>query len=283
MKDLKPPITYDEQIAKLEQRGCSITDKEQTKKILSQINYYKISAYLLPFKTQNDKYQNIDFNRLYNIYLFDRELRNLILEMIEPIETDLKTKLAYYCAHKYGSEGYLNKNNFNAMHNHTKFLETIEKLKRKQKDKLYVKHHKKNYNSRFPIWVMVEMFSLTTTSIFYSDLKISDQKQIAHLYRINYAKLKSWFHCITILRNICAHTDRVYYNTFTQIPKGFNNNSRNRSLWPLFVIIKELYPDKNTWNNEILSRFKNLIKKYESHIDLYHLGFEIDFQNNLKK
>lgn len=40
--DLKKPLTYDEQIIKLENHGLIITDKIFAKKVLSTLNYYRI-------------------------------------------------------------------------------------------------------------------------------------------------------------------------------------------------------------------------------------------------
>jgi len=46
---LKSPKTFEEQIAILRQHGLKIEDENIAIDILSKLNYYRFSAYLLPF------------------------------------------------------------------------------------------------------------------------------------------------------------------------------------------------------------------------------------------
>jgi len=43
---------------------------------------------------------------------------------------------------------------------------------------LVVKHHQGKYGGQFPIWVIIEFFSMGMLSYCYSDLKSEDQKTI---------------------------------------------------------------------------------------------------------
>jgi abortive infection bacteriophage resistance protein len=80
MLPLKQPITYDQQVEKLRSRGCQVTGVPFCTKVLSQINYYRLSAYFLPFKKPDGNYlPGTDFNDIYQIYEFDRKLRDLLL------------------------------------------------------------------------------------------------------------------------------------------------------------------------------------------------------------
>jgi abortive infection bacteriophage resistance protein len=109
MVQLKPPTTYSWQLEKLRSRGCQISDIPLCEKVLSRINYYRLSAYFLPSqKTNGDYIPGTDFNMVYQIYEFDRKLRNLIFAAIEEVEIYLRSKFAYYHAHKYGAFGYMN-------------------------------------------------------------------------------------------------------------------------------------------------------------------------------
>jgi hypothetical protein len=53
--EIKKPATFDQQIEKLINRGCAIGDPNLCKNTLHRINYYRLSAYFLPFKV-GDKY-----------------------------------------------------------------------------------------------------------------------------------------------------------------------------------------------------------------------------------
>ena len=55
--ELKHPTTYDEQIDKLISRGCDIKSNEDAHSTLSSINYYRLSAYFLPFKKADGNYK----------------------------------------------------------------------------------------------------------------------------------------------------------------------------------------------------------------------------------
>jgi len=44
---LKPPSSYEQQIAKLRDHGCTVSDEAFCEEVLSRISYYRLSAYLL--------------------------------------------------------------------------------------------------------------------------------------------------------------------------------------------------------------------------------------------
>ncbi|MCZ9890109.1 hypothetical protein [Brachyspira hyodysenteriae] len=48
--DIKRPYKYEEQLQKLKDRGCIINDDKKCISILESVNYYRFSAYFLPFK-----------------------------------------------------------------------------------------------------------------------------------------------------------------------------------------------------------------------------------------
>ncbi|UOF90092.1 Abi family protein [Fodinisporobacter ferrooxydans] len=68
---LKPPATFEEQIQILKSRGLIIEDEDFAIRTLKKINYYRLSAYGLSLK-QNDQYQpGVTFNQIYALYEFD--------------------------------------------------------------------------------------------------------------------------------------------------------------------------------------------------------------------
>lgn len=77
--ELKPATTFDEQIDLLRQRNCLINDEAFCKQVLRQINYYRFSAYFLPFRTKNGSYlEGTNFRRVYRIYEFDGKMRQVL-------------------------------------------------------------------------------------------------------------------------------------------------------------------------------------------------------------
>ncbi|MCD8295066.1 MAG: Abi family protein [Clostridia bacterium] len=105
---MKQPKTYDEQVSILEMKGFIIEDRQECIKFLREANYYRFSAYLLPYKLPDGTYKpNIPLKRIQNIYEFDGKLSNWIFHCIEKIEFYIRSQIAYYYGHKYGSLGYL--------------------------------------------------------------------------------------------------------------------------------------------------------------------------------
>ena len=283
MLEIKSPRTYEEQVEKLTQRGCIISDKDACKRVLASVNYYRLSAYFLPFKVKGGLYsKGTTFKQIYHIYEFDRKLRNILFAALEVIEISLRTRLAYLHGHKYGALGYLDSSNFNNKHNENKFKELLKTEIARNQKLPFVKHHLVKYHGAFPIWVIIELFGFGMTSYFYADLHTTDKKDIAKQYKVNYKNLESWLRCLTDLRNVCAHHGRLYYMIFSSSPSGLNiSESAKRRLWGLMLVLKSVYPSRYKWQLEVLPQLESLFSNYSSHINLDHLAFPEDWFHQL--
>ena len=284
---IKQPKTYDQQVEIIRSKGFVINNDTECIEFLEQANYYRLSAYFLPFRKKDGTYfENINFNRIQRIYEFDSRLRGLLFNCIEKIELYLRTQLAYYSGHAYGSLGYIDENNYNEKHNHEKFMKLLNACIEENRNTLVVKHHKEKYNGVFPVWVMIEFFSMGMLSYFYADLQSRDQKSIAkEVYGTSVACLKSWLRCITDLRNRCAHYSRLYYWSFTalpKMPKGLDV-PQNRKLFLQVLVLKLLYPDKKEWNSKVMMELRAIIEEYENDISLKHIGFPLDWYEQLER
>ena len=120
--DVKEPITYDEQVKRISEKGFVIDDVNSCKKFLNQASYYRLLAYYLPFKKKDGTYfKGIPFSRIQRIYEFDSQLLGLISEIIEQIEFYLRTQLSYHLSHTYGALCYMVNSTFNSRHNDDAF------------------------------------------------------------------------------------------------------------------------------------------------------------------
>lgn len=286
MASLKPPTTYKQQLDILRQRNVVISDEHQCLYALEHINYYRLTAYLLPFKQHDDSYiPGTELDTAYKLYEFDRYLRGLLLSAVEVVEIYFRAKLAYFHSHNYGPEGYMNPANFSPHHDHQKFVENFNREVNSNSRSLIVKHHVQQYQSHFPLWAAVELFSFGMISRFYSDLTTKDQKTLSYnMYGNKYnAGVKSWLKCCTDLRNICAHYGRLYFRVFPSVPaKAPGSKDQNSRLFGSVFALKSLYPDSNIWNDEILSQLKKLIDANEC-VSLDHIGFPHNWETLLKK
>ena len=285
--NIKQPTTHNQQIELMKSRGCNINDEVFCEDVLSKVNYYRLTAYFLPFRNNDGiTYRpGTNFTQIYNIYEFDKQLRNIIISVIEDIEIYTRTKIAYYHAHKYGSLGYEDSLNYDKQHKHTVFKKIIAEEIKKNQNVLFVKHHLNNYDGKLPIWAIVELFSFGMLSRFYSDLPLSDRKNLAkELYGVDESIARSWLQCSTNLRNICAHYGRLYFRLLGAIPTTPKGHSfiLDRQLFSALTMLKLMYPDKKKWNKFITS-FQRLITKYSDFIQLQHMGMPDHWKKMLRK
>jgi len=274
---MKNPTKFEQQLQLLKSRGLVVENEENCLEYLRYINYYRLSAYLLPFKrADNTFFSDTTFEQVRRIYEFDRQLRILLLSAIEEIELFLRTQLAYHSARTHGALGYLEEKHYNSYHNHEKFLQSIETAITNNKNTPVVKHHNAEYGGKFPIWVIVDFFSIGNLSYFYSDLLVEDKKHIAkELFGASYPFLDSWMKCITVLRNRCAHYSRLYYTFFTdtpRIPTAINYKCTKR-IFDQILMLKFLYTQKPKWNTSVVLPLETLVSEYQYNISFKHIGF----------
>jgi len=287
---VKPFKSYDKQIEILRSRGCVVESDEECRQQLARINYYRLSAYFLPYKNHDESYvRKVSFRRVIDTYEFDRRLQNILMLAIEEAEINLRSKLAYYHANQYGPLGYMDPETHAPGYNHAAFLKLFWGQVSSNDTSLVAKHHMREYGGNFPIWVAVEFFSFGMLSRFYSDLKPSDRRRLAHDVYIcgDPDGIKSWLRCCTDLRNICAHYGRLYYRIFSAIPRGITVSGREgdkyaqRRLFSSIMALRKLYPDPVKWDSEVVEAISALIERYENSIELWHIGFPEDWKSEL--
>lgn len=283
----KPPLKYEEQLEKLKKRGCIINDDKKCISILESVNYYRLSAYFLPFKLDDGNYkEGLSFDRVFSIYEFDRKLHGILFNALEETEIFLRSKIAYFHAHEYGALGYMDKANFSVKAElHENFIENFKREIDKNKNILFVKHHIYKYGGEFPIWAASEMFTFGMLSKFFANMTCQDRENLSNdIYKTNPKFVGSWLRCCTDLRNICAHYGRLYFRTFSAAPSGIDNleEKSKRKLFGAILSLKKLYPFKDKWNNETLKKLMSLVDEHKSDIDLEHIGFSYNWIEELK-
>ncbi|MFI3594221.1 Abi family protein [Streptococcus uberis] len=284
--------TWSEQIEKLKDHGCEeFSSIENAEKILQRVNYYRLTAYFLPFRddvTQKYDSSKVSFDKIYNIYTFDTKLRHLLLEYLEEIELYFKTQIAYCHSRDYGPLAYNYADNFNNFHKHDNFLRKLDEELEYHKKTLVYKHHVEKYENEFPLWVMIEFFTFGMVSRFYSDMPSKIQQEISKNLNLKPAQTRTYMEVVTVLRNYCAHFNRLYYSTFSvvpnQLPAFMNENIKIKNrLLPQIYALKSLYFDNEKWNDNFLPRLTDLIETYSNDIHLHHIGFTDNWSQILRK
>ena len=128
MTKTKEFLSVDELIKTIKEKGVKIENEELVKNILIKNNYYVIMGYKSLFLDKNHNYkENVNFENIYNLYLFDRKLKLLLLNSLLDIENIIKTSITNRFCKMYGfkEDNYLDKNNYNTNH---KYLEKCNLL-----------------------------------------------------------------------------------------------------------------------------------------------------------
>ena len=200
--------TFDEQIEILKSRGLQFNDEMRAKQLLQNISYYRMSGYWYPLLA--DKQNHIFksgalFEHAYSIYKFDAKLRSLILSEISKIEVAVRTQIAYVMSHNYDGLWFTDSSLFKNPAKHAKTLSKIdEEYSRSDED--FVTAFKVKYTDHFPpSWITLEITSLGTLSLLYSNLKDGVSKRtIARYFGVADSVMVSWLHAITYIRNPLA-------------------------------------------------------------------------------
>lgn len=297
--DLKRPYSLIEQIQKLRDHGVVIADEAFARKVLQEVSYYRLSGYMLQYRVLSDSHEmvkGVPFDRIYKTYCFDEELRALLRKYVEKAEffykdlignafAALKCKIAPFDQH-YDINNYFDKTGI------ANTLQNFSKEKAYYKDSAIVKHHYNKYADKMPVWVMMELMTLSSVSMFYHAMYLSDKNVVATQVGISTTTLENHLHALSVLRNKCSHGVRLY-NVTINPPVKFNkcflrNNPtvKNNSLFAyVLMLIKRLPSDEE--RKQFRDKLNRLINKYDSDIDLNLIGFpnnyrEIMYIKNLK-
>ncbi len=281
----KKPTTLEEQIEILISRNLIIDDKQEAIDILNRVNYYRLSAYMLTLKNGDRFKDGTRFSDIYNLYEFDKRLRNICLNVLESIEIAFRTHISYNLSHKYGPTCYCNPEIFACELSYEGIFNELN-LALTKSHELFIEHHKRKYDSEFPIWVVTEVASFSLVSKLYSNLNAKDKKEISETYyQIPYTYLQSWIRSITVFRNICAHYGRVYNRSLTIRPKllkaDINKGIMNSNVFGLIYIMGKINNDRSEWEL-FVSNLRNLVDKYDN-VNPNKIGLLTDWDSILSQ
>lgn len=299
MQYTKQPLTIDEQIVKLENRGLLFTDKVLASKYLQNISYYRLRAFTYPFQDNSDNANHaftrddIDFMDIVDLYVFDKRLRTLVFGELEKIEVAVRTKLSLFYslstndAFWYKDEAmYKNANYFQ------KIIDDIfSDVDRSNED--FIKHYKQKYDSppEPPSWMTLEVVSLGTLSRLYNNLAANEEKRrIALQFGIGDEDVfANWLHAFSNLRNCCAHHSRIwnrrfmvqlklpYNTTFPFIHREATARIRNNKLFVLLSAIKYIV-DIISPNNSFKENLIKLLNQPNKLLTKKEMGFPSDWE-----
>ena len=240
MKFEKPPLTYSEQIALLKKRGVIVEDEDKAAYQLANVSYYRLSAYMFPFKKNVgghiiDEFRyGTTWKDIYRLYVFDRKLRLLIFDAIEKIEVAIRTQMVYILSHRYGAHWqdnesiYKPKRTIRLNDGTTKEVDVYGDIQRHIKEQLhnnqaeqFIEHYRNTYTDpeNPPSWMCVEVMYFNQLSRIYSNLaERKDRVAIAQAFALPPDDFTSWLHTMNYVRNICAHHARLWNRDLKIVP-----------------------------------------------------------------
>ena len=211
--------TLDEQLGIFKSKGLTINDEEEARNILLKENYFFINGYrrVLMVSSKEKKFvKGATFDELYAIFMFDRELRNILFKNLLIIENNIKSIISYKLSIKYGykEKNYLKESNFTTDNKDKRRVnDVINKMKRQirvnSQNHSATLHYITNYGY-IPLWVLVKVLSFGLINELYGILKPEDQKEIADLYEIEMEDMEVYLSLLVNYRNLCAHEDIVF-------------------------------------------------------------------------
>lgn len=275
-KDFK---TLDEQLAILRGKGLVINNEEYAKDVLLMENYFFLNGYrYIFFKSSKEKkfIKGTTFEELYQMFLFDRSLRNILFKNLLIVENNIKSIISYQLSKKYGykEKDYLNPSNFTTDNKEQRRVNDVLNKMRRQIRVNGSKHtatlHYINNYGYVPLWILVKVLSFGLINELYGILKPEDQLALSEYYNIDVENLEVYLALLSNYRNLCAHEDIVYdhrsqreindtvYHERLNLKKedGIFVQGKN-DIFALIIILKQvLKPDKfNEMLNEINAEF----------------------------
>lgn len=145
----KPPLSIQEQLDLLQQRGLAIGDTANANRYLQRVGYYRLMGYLYTQRMPgSDNFRDqATFEEAVSLYEFDRALRDLVMEAVGHIEVATRTVLTYHFAHSYGAFGHLEPRNLAFIgQEYADWLGGVESEVTRSKE-AFIRHYKDKYAS----------------------------------------------------------------------------------------------------------------------------------------
>ncbi len=275
----------------LKGRGLRIDDEPQAVNYLTNIGYFRLSAYFRPLlkepKDEHNYKEDATFEKAMNMYRFDRKLRLLLFNEIEKIEVAIRSAIVNNaCVHfrtvfwMTDSRSFYNRNYFN------KSLDHIEtELSRTKED--FILHFRAKYSDQYPpAWMIAEILSLGDIKNVYKNLASKSlKKKIAGKFGLTVPVFDSWVDVLSNLRNLCGHHSRVWNRESGLIPADLKNpvhpwidasKTDFRRVYCRICMVKYFLFTVSPFN-EFTQKIKNLIAAFPT-VDPNAMGFPVDWE-----
>ena len=195
------------------------------------------------------------FEQAINLYLFDKELRQLIFKAIQDIEISLRTKMIQMFSMEHGAFWFMDSSLFKNEEFYQGCLDNIKKeVSRSNED--FIKEHSQKYTypALPPVWKTLEVVSFGTLSKLFCLFKDNRlKKQVAREFGLllqwitpSQKPIKLYHQLCTLLYleqtiTPCMDLKSSLFKLFAEYPNidlhamGFPQGWENEPLWRLYI------------------------------------------------
>jgi len=301
----KPHLSLTQQLALLKKRSLHVNDDAAALECLHRNGYYRLSAYLYPFRDlQTDNFlPNSHFEDAQALYVFDKKIKLLLLDAIERVEIATRAEIALHLgardifAHTKSQffRSSFTRTNSSGQSKYQTWHNNFNKAVDRSKDE-FVLHYERKYGARspLPIWIAIELWDFGLLSHFYSGMTTPDCVAVANRFAIpRWHLLESWLRCLNYVRNVIAHHGRLWNLNLADNPKlpqhGLmpdfdallslhNANTRLYSICCILVHFSKAVNPQSSWPRDLA----NHIISFPSIplVNIQSMGFPVDWQSH---
>jgi abortive infection bacteriophage resistance protein len=200
----------------LKQRGLAIPDEQKAVSYLTNIGYFRLSAYFYPLlkepKTDHLYKDGATFDMALDMYRFDRKLRVLLFNEIEKIEVAIRSAMNNLISDALGDAFWMTDPiNFSNPAIFAKTTDIIQSEISKTKEEFIIHFQSKYHNPFPPAWMISEIIPLGVLYNIFNNMKRKSlKKKISNFFGLSLPAFASWMLILSNLRNLCGHHVRVW-------------------------------------------------------------------------
>lgn len=295
----KQILTIEQQIQSYVDAEMEFTSREDVKKALTSIGFYRLRGYSFHlYDNVAKKYvPETKFEDILKLYHFDQELSTLIFSMISKIEVALRVRLIeallIYQEPLVLQDSSIFKDKKLYWQNMSKVASEIARS-----NDVFIKHNFDNHDGEVPVWAIVEVLSFGALSKIIKNLKTGTGSSFSilatsyqykskkgNLVKPSQKMLTSWIQSVSVLRNMCAHNSRIYNRTIHTTPeilevdKSIPSPTHN-GLYQILLAMKYLRSSDAEWI-AFVEMFDNLIRNNNSVVNLMAMNLPLDWKTHL--
>ena len=287
MEYTKPFLSYEQQADLLMDKRGMLADREDLIRHLQDVGYYRLSGYWHIYKKRDGSdmfWEGTSFQHVWDMYVFDRQFRLIVLDAIERVEVYMRTQLAYLLAEHTGPFGFLDRNNLPRLseERYERFIRKCrEAYKRAREGEPFAKHFHDKYGDTHdlpPYWMLVNVMDFGMVVTLYKGAPVGIRQEIADGLGVSTRVLDSWLVTINTVRNTCAHHGRLWNRTLgnpPMIPKDnvwhepyeVKNDKVFGTLTVLSYLLEHVAPE-TSWRTRLLNLVQTLSQR-----DQERMGF----------